>query len=215
MQVLDDDCLRQIFLYLPPTDLLMIEEVSPHWRSVALSTWSSFKILNIKSVYDTPHFNKIIGRAGKYITTLNLDECKDREVILNNISGHLPNLTKIKFNEDIIITDQQLIKVFSNYKIMHELINENNIINIMRWASKLRLDTPLARATLKVLELQGENLIREKEIFDLLIELQHSKRILLRSYYCWSFSDNEFNTICNRIIAKELYRKYKRCRISN
>ena len=54
---------------------------------------------------------------------------------------------------------------------MHELINENNIINIMRWVSKLRLDTPLARATLKVLELQGENLIREKEIFDILMEL--------------------------------------------
>ena len=57
---------------------------------------------------------------------------------------------------------------------MHELINENNIINIMRWASKLRLDTPLARAALKVLELQGENLIREKEIFDLLMELRCS-----------------------------------------
>ena len=91
---------------------------------------------------------------------------------------------------------------------MRGLINENNIINIMRWASKLHLKTPLAQAALKALQLEGNNLINEKEIFDLLMELQHSERILLRSYYPWSFSDNELNIKSNRMITKELYKNY-------
>ena len=164
--------------------------------------------MNIKSVCDTQHLNKIIKRAGKYITTLNLNGYKNREVILRYISGRLPKLTKIKFNEKIIIRDQKLTQIFGNYKIIRGLINENNIINIMRWASKLHLKTPLAQAALKALQLEGNNLINEKEIFDLLMELQHSERILLRSYYPWSFSDNELNIKSNRIIAKELYKNY-------
>lgn len=203
MQNLDDDCLRHIFLYLPPTDLLLMEKVSKHWSFVARNTWSSFKTLSIKNLRNTKCLNKIIKRADKYIKTLNLDECENAEKILRKISGRLPNLSRIKFNKDITITDGQLVKIFSNYRFMNIMINEDNIINVMRWGSKLQLHVPVARAALKALTLENQNLITEKDIFNLLMELERSERIFLRIYYCWLFFDNDLNIEYNSIIAMD------------
>ena len=205
---MNHDCLRLIFLYLSPTDLLSVERVSLDWKIAARSTWSSFRKLNMRDICNEQKPKRILRRANNYVRILNLQGCKYNEDELEKISGYFPNLNKIIFNDNQIVTEHSLLKVLKNYKNMYDLIKRNNIINIMRWGSKLRLKFLVNTAAIKFKRLERKKLISDKEIFNLIKhELDHSERIFLTTYYYWAFHDETLNIAYDELIKKGFYNK--------
>lgn len=188
MQNLNDDCLREIFLHLPPMDLLKVANVCHRWNSIALITWSSFRTLNMKDIPNVQILNNILRRVDSYVRVLNFKGCKNQEKSLKIISGNFSNLDRMEFDKEISIENRQLLQIFGNYKVIKNFINEDNILNVMRLGAKLMLHGPVFEATIKSVELEAEGLIKEWEVADLLGELESSPREFLSMYYNWDLS---------------------------
>ena len=146
IEILNNDCLEHIFLYLKTTDLLTVENVSLKWSSIARLAWRSHKILNISGVPNVHETKEILDRAGKYIKTLNLQECTHTDQTLELVSGYLPRLEKMIFSNRMTITDRQLLKILSNLESMHQLVDASNVVDVMRLGSKLRLHSMTAHS---------------------------------------------------------------------
>ncbi|XP_015109461.1 uncharacterized protein LOC107036195 [Diachasma alloeum] len=86
INMLDNDCLKIIFLNLPPGDKLNVEKVCKRWRAVSKISWSNVQRLNLtkstigETDYDQLpdiHKNiqsmmKILRRCGRYLRVLKL-----------------------------------------------------------------------------------------------------------------------------------------------
>lgn len=74
INLLNDDCLFNIFSYLPILDLIRIERVCKRWKRISLESWREVKILSIHKDFKTRslqlnHFEEILRRSGNYMTS--------------------------------------------------------------------------------------------------------------------------------------------------
>ncbi|XP_034939055.1 putative RNA-binding protein EEED8.10 [Chelonus insularis] len=86
INVLNDDCLVKIFLYLPIADRVRMERVCKRWQILSQESWRAVKRLDLEtktwglaSKYSFPLVNtntlrKVLIRCGQYLTHLNLSK---------------------------------------------------------------------------------------------------------------------------------------------
>ncbi|KAH0554243.1 uncharacterized protein LOC123262624 [Cotesia glomerata] len=104
---IDDDCLINIFLYLPITDRMRIERVCKRWQAVSARSWHDIRTLDltqqlihlpkkIKKIKNRA-FEKIVERCGRFLTTLNFSTvnlgCNSE--VLPIIGEHCRNITRL------------------------------------------------------------------------------------------------------------------------
>ncbi|CAD6211825.1 GSCOCG00003851001-RA-CDS [Cotesia congregata] len=83
---LNDDCLSEIFLYLPIADRIRVERVCKRWQALSHQSWHAVKSLNLSKnswglspkirvqVVDTSTLRKVLIRCGKFLTHLDLSQ---------------------------------------------------------------------------------------------------------------------------------------------
>ncbi|XP_008558130.3 F-box/LRR-repeat protein 2 [Microplitis demolitor] len=83
---LNDDCLIEVFLYLPIADRIRMERVCKRWQALSQESWHSVKYLNLSKkswglspkirvqVVDTSTLRKVLVRCGKFLTHLDLSQ---------------------------------------------------------------------------------------------------------------------------------------------
>ena len=204
---LNVDCLEKVFSYLPTSDLLTVEKVSPEWNLAAKLAWRRYKTLNIRGVPTIREIKQIVEKASDHIRTLNLEESRYTDPILKELSGHLPRVERIIFSKLLVVTDQQVLEIITNSKNLEKLTNKDNIINVMRWGAKLRLADVTVEAVNRYLEFENDMIFSEYDFYRLLEELEHSERIFLRTHYPWAFENHELNIKYRRLIKKRIQRE--------
>ncbi|KAK0180936.1 hypothetical protein PV327_003265 [Microctonus hyperodae] len=86
IHILNDDCLMEIFLYLPIADRIRTERVCKRWQAVSQESWRAVKSLDLKKntwgltlkirirAVDTTTLRKVLIRCGQYLTNLDLSQ---------------------------------------------------------------------------------------------------------------------------------------------
>ena len=97
IDILTVDCLWQIFLRLPLTDLLTVEKVCTKWNIAAQATWPTTQTLRIKDLPDNDHLKEVTKKADKYVRTLDFRECENAGYSLRRISGLFHNVERMEF----------------------------------------------------------------------------------------------------------------------
>ncbi|XP_011874815.1 PREDICTED: putative RNA-binding protein EEED8.10 isoform X2 [Vollenhovia emeryi] len=107
IHMLNDDCLRHIFLFLPITDRVRIEIVCKRWRELSQDSWHMVKTLDllpstwgftkIHPIIRTALLRKILLKCGRFLTKINLNEPIHylSQSTLTVIGKLCPNLTSI------------------------------------------------------------------------------------------------------------------------
>ncbi|KYN03547.1 Putative RNA-binding protein EEED8.10 [Cyphomyrmex costatus] len=106
IHMLNDDCLRHIFLFLPIVDRVRIEIVCKRWRDLSQDSWHMVKTLNLSPstwgfshnhVIHTALLRKILLKCGRFLTRIDLDEPLHylSQSTLTIIGKFCPNLTSI------------------------------------------------------------------------------------------------------------------------
>ena len=172
IDVLKDDCLQHIFSFLPPEDLLNVEEVSRRWKDNALLSWSPRKILKIdQRVRDQRLLDKRLKRYSKYITTLRIDNHRSMnlEATLEVISGRCPNLRSVEL-DDTRLKVESLIKILGNYRDqpedMTQYFNENNVLSIAQEVANLKLPKLIQVIAFRAMELRKMGSLEPQTIVD-------------------------------------------------
>ncbi|XP_012524950.1 F-box protein SKIP2 isoform X1 [Monomorium pharaonis] len=106
IHMLNDDCLRHIFLFLPIVDRVRIELVCKRWRDLSQDSWHMTKTLDLSPstwgflythTIHTALLRKILLKCGRFLTQINLNNpihCLSQSTL--TIIGKLcPNLTNI------------------------------------------------------------------------------------------------------------------------
>ena len=84
IDALNDDCLLNIFYYLPIRDRIRIERVCKRWKKISKESWRNLKFISIGNDLSTRsieinHFEEILRRSGNYMTNFDcswLDQCQ-------------------------------------------------------------------------------------------------------------------------------------------
>ncbi|XP_072754936.1 putative RNA-binding protein EEED8.10 isoform X2 [Anoplolepis gracilipes] len=106
IHILNDDCLRHIFLFLPIIDRVRIERVCKRWKDLSQDSWRMMKTLDLSAstwgflethTICTAILRKILLKCGKYLTEINLSDTSNflRQSTLTIIGKLCPNLTSI------------------------------------------------------------------------------------------------------------------------
>ncbi|XP_011707840.1 PREDICTED: putative RNA-binding protein EEED8.10 isoform X2 [Wasmannia auropunctata] len=106
IHILNDDCLRHIFLFLPIVERVRIEIVCKRWRDLSQDSWHMIKTLDISPttwgfsythMISTALLRKILLKCGKFLTRLDIDEPLHylSQSTLTIIGKLCPNLTRI------------------------------------------------------------------------------------------------------------------------
>ncbi|XP_067209749.1 F-box/LRR-repeat protein 2 isoform X1 [Linepithema humile] len=83
IHILNDDCLRHIFLFLPILDRVRIERVCRRWRILSQDSWHMMKTLDLSPLtwgsmgnktISTAILRKILLKSGRFLTRVNLSE---------------------------------------------------------------------------------------------------------------------------------------------
>ncbi|KAK0177545.1 hypothetical protein PV328_001586 [Microctonus aethiopoides] len=86
IHILNDDCLMEIFLYLPIADRIRTERVCKRWQAVSQESWRAVKSLDLEKntwglsskirirAVDTTTLRKVLIRCGQYLTNLDLSQ---------------------------------------------------------------------------------------------------------------------------------------------
>lgn len=86
IQVLNDDCLIEIFLYLPIADRIRMERVCKRWQALSQESWRSVKRLDLVrnnwglspkirlQNIDTSTLRKVLIKCGQFLTHLDLSK---------------------------------------------------------------------------------------------------------------------------------------------
>uniref|UniRef100_A0A0C9RWE0 C02F5.7_1 protein n=1 Tax=Fopius arisanus TaxID=64838 RepID=A0A0C9RWE0_9HYME len=105
IDILDNDCLLQIFSKLDLEDRLRIEEVCPHWKELAQHSWSSMKRLDLEFVSVTEaQFETYLIKCGEYLEELVCKIVSAYSIAL--ITTHCENLKAL---------DLTIYSTFSNH----------------------------------------------------------------------------------------------------
>ncbi|XP_071554433.1 putative RNA-binding protein EEED8.10 [Temnothorax nylanderi] len=100
IHMLNDDCLRHIFLFLPIKERVRIEIVCKRWRDLSQDLWRTMTFdFNLSSSKMYPNgfraFYKILLKYGRFLTRINLYGRGLRPSALTVIGKFCPNLTNI------------------------------------------------------------------------------------------------------------------------
>ncbi|KAL6265374.1 hypothetical protein P5V15_002173 [Pogonomyrmex californicus] len=105
IHMLNDDCLRHIFLFLPIVDRVRIEIVCKRWRDLSQDSWHMIKTLDLSPstwgfsytcMIHTALLRKILLKCGRFLTRINLSYPHYLSQSTLTIVGKLcPNLTSI------------------------------------------------------------------------------------------------------------------------
>ncbi|XP_063990742.1 F-box/LRR-repeat protein 7-like [Diachasmimorpha longicaudata] len=109
IQVLNDDCLIEIFLYLPIADRIRMERVCKRWQALSLDSWRSVKRLDLIRTHwglsprirleniDTTTLRKVLIKCGQFLTHLDLSTYPHllRSSTLTIVGKFCPNLQVI------------------------------------------------------------------------------------------------------------------------
>ncbi|GAB1861899.1 RNA-binding protein EEED8.10 [Camponotus japonicus] len=106
IHILNDDCLRHIFLFLPIIDRVRIERVCKRWRDLSQDSWRMMKTLDLSPstwgflethTICTATLRKILLKCGKFLTQINLSDTSNflRQSTLTIVGKLCPNLISI------------------------------------------------------------------------------------------------------------------------
>ncbi|EZA47801.1 Putative RNA-binding protein EEED8.10, partial [Ooceraea biroi] len=105
IHMLNDDCLRHIFLFLPIADRVRIERVCTRWRILSQDSWHMMRALDLSPftwglathTIHTAKLRKLLLKCGRFLTRINLSDsihCLSQST-LTIIAKFCPNLTSI------------------------------------------------------------------------------------------------------------------------
>ncbi|XP_029671318.1 F-box/LRR-repeat protein 7-like isoform X2 [Formica exsecta] len=106
IHILNDDCLRHIFLFLPIIDRVRIERVCKRWRDLSQDSWRMMKTLDLSPstwgflethTIRTATLRKVLLKCGKFLTQINLSDTSNflRQSTLTIVGKLCPNLMSI------------------------------------------------------------------------------------------------------------------------
>ena len=180
---LNYDCLQQIFLYLPPADLLNVASVCKKWAYSAQMTWPAVRTLKIKNVPNRSCLERVVSKTKTNIATLSFEGCEDADDALDGTSECFPNVKRIKLDGGMVVTDREEIHMLKNYQIADRFMSKDNIIKALRLAAITRLYSLTIKAVLRAFKLQVAGLLHYQQVLDLLEELPEPGNIHLKHYY--------------------------------
>ena len=123
---LNDDCLAQVFQFLPYADRVRVDRVCRHWRKVSLNSWNQYARLHTSLEIGTdtgtfphkwrwesllPTFAQILTQRGAYLTKISFAEsCRDKfngSGMLKMVIQYCPMIRKIQA-ENVLISPSDL-----------------------------------------------------------------------------------------------------------
>ncbi|XP_032681321.1 F-box/LRR-repeat protein 2-like [Odontomachus brunneus] len=135
INILNDDCLKHIFQFLPIVDKMRIERVCKRWRVLSKDSWYTMKEIDTSWIYEISDFltyhrfaevilkkiEKMLPKYGKFITKLHLPHPATMSTLGYNIREFNEKLFKIvmkyctnltNINISITIIDEEDEQIF-------------------------------------------------------------------------------------------------------
>ncbi|XP_044005672.1 F-box/LRR-repeat protein 2-like [Aphidius gifuensis] len=169
IMALDYDSLAQIFMWLPVSQRIVMENVCHKWKEACRQAWYDIKKYKCDVSIDDDYKNrlltqsfveKILLRCGAYLKEFTLTEVCNSSMIISIVGERCKNLTKLEFVFDG--TSRNLNK----YKNLQSLtIRFCNLDNIIQDISK--------KSTLRYLDIRDSWALKKSWIFNDLVNLEH------------------------------------------
>lgn len=135
IQILNDDCLVEIFLYLPVADRVRMERVCKRWQALSQESWRAVKKLNLSKntwglspkiriqAVDTGTLRKVLIKCGQFLTHLDLSELPHQlsTSTLTIVGKFCPNLQHVNVTA-IELSPSGIFSLMTNCKNMNKFI---------------------------------------------------------------------------------------------